>query len=474
MESHALNLRRWFLTIFALSCLGLNVIAFILYEKNQEINDNKQWVLHTYLVLTDTVDLFSTMQDMETAQRGFLLTADDQFLEPYKKANATIILKIQALMELTKDSPERQEQLNHYQAIVEQQRSLMAHQIAMRRAHKKLTVGDMNKNRVLMDKVRAINATIIDEEKNLLARRIAEDRIHQRNYVNTIFASAGFAVLGLLISNGFIVVLTIRRQAAEASLRRLHQEMEGFTYIASHDLRSPLVNLKGFASEMEIGLGEIDPILRKALNLVPEQEREKALTVLHHDIPDALHYIHSSVEKMDNLTSAILELSRIGRKEIRVEQVHPQTIVHRIIDTLHHQINTQNISIRVHALPEVMADKLALEQIFGNIIDNAIKYLEPSRAGKIEIGGSKNFRETTFWVRDNGRGIPEHDREKIFEIYRRGGNNKDIPGEGLGMAYVRATLRRMDGSIWCESVVNEGTTFYFTISNSLQKEDKYG
>jgi signal transduction histidine kinase len=117
-------------------------------------------------------------------------------------------------------------------------------------------------------------------------------------------------------------------------------------------------------------------------------------------------------------------------------------------------------------LPQVVADKTALEQIVGNILNNAINYLEPGRPGEIEIYGERNHRETTFHIRDNGRGIAAADMNKIFDLFRRAGR-QDVPGEGMGLAYVRALVRRHGGQIWCDSELQVGTTFHFTISNQL-------
>ena len=322
-----------------------------------------------------------------------------------------------------------------------------------------------------MVQIRATNEKVINGEEVLLKVRSDYETNRQESYIKGIFFTAGLSILGLLIANGIITFLSLRRQAAEEGLRRINKEMEGFTYIASHDLRSPLVNLKGFASEMRLGLQEVTPLIDHGMESALEADRKKVLQVIHEDIPEALHYIHSSVEKMDKLTNAILELSRIGRRPLRMEDIDPNKIVRHILDTLHHQIQTKNVTVTLHHMLRITADQLSVEQVFGNIIDNAIKYLDPSREGKLEIGSMRNYRETTFWVKDNGRGIPDHDMQKIFEIYRRGGNNENVPGEGMGMAYVRATLRRLDGVIWAESKMGEGSTFYFTVSNTLVKKE---
>ncbi len=465
-----LNLRRWALLTFAVACILVNLVAYVLYQKNQTVLESKQWVQHTYNVLETNSAVLLAIQDMNLSVRGYLMTGEKDFLPVYHDAEQRFDKNFAFLENLTSDNAERQKQMAELHDIYTQLHHLTERQITDHEGGIRTMVADMLESKYYIQEFRRYYRLIQAGEKELLIQRSKHAADQQQNYMQTIFAAAGLAIFGLLIANGVIAFLTIRRQAAEDNLRRTNKEMEGFTYIASHDLRSPLVNLKGFSSEMKWGIDELRPILDKVLPHASPEEQTKALVLLDKDIPDALHYIHSSVEKMDKLTNAILELSRLGRRQLKLDDINVDKMVRRILDTLHHQITTQNIQVKLHPLHTVMADPLSLEQVFGNIIDNAIKYLDPERPGKLEIGSRRSSRVTTFWIKDNGRGIAPADLEKIFEIYRRGGNNRNIPGEGMGMSYVRTTVRRMGGSIWCESVLNVGSIFYFTISNTLEKE----
>jgi signal transduction histidine kinase len=124
--------------------------------------------------------------------------------------------------------------------------------------------------------------------------------------------------------------------------------------------------------------------------------------------------------------------------------------------------------VTVAPLPQVVADRTSMEQIMGNLLSNAINYLDRDRPGEIEISGERGQQETTVRVRDNGRGIAEDDMDKVFAPFRRAGR-QDRPGEGMGMAYVQALVRRHGGRIWCESELGVGSTFTFTISDHLEK-----
>lgn len=185
---------------------------------------------------------------------------------------------------------------------------------------------------------------------------------------------------------------------------------------------------------------------------------------LEEDIPEALEFIESSVNRMDALINAILKLSRIGRRDLKIEPVDVSGIVQNILKTLGHQLEVGRVTVSVAELPEVFTDKTAIEQIVGNLLDNALKYLDKSRPGQLEVSAESGTYEMIFKFQDNGRGIAAEDMSKVFEIFRRAGK-QDMPGEGMGLAYVKTLVRRLGGRIWCESELGVGTLFCFTITN---------
>jgi len=118
-------------------------------------------------------------------------------------------------------------------------------------------------------------------------------------------------------------------------------------------------------------------------------------------------------------------------------------------------------------LPPVVSDRLALQQIFGNLLDNAVKYADPSRRAVIHVSGTIANGFAVIDVADNGRGIAERDRERIFELFRRSGP-QDRPGDGIGLAHVRALVRRLGGDVAVKSVLGEGTTFVVTLAADVR------
>jgi light-regulated signal transduction histidine kinase (bacteriophytochrome) len=186
-------------------------------------------------------------------------------------------------------------------------------------------------------------------------------------------------------------------------------------------------------------------------------------------IPTAVRFINTAVDRMDQFTAAILKLSRLGHRQLTFETIDVNDLVQKIINSLLPESDPREIEIVVEELPDVEADRVALDQILGNIISNAIKYLDLRRKGEIVIFGEQNELLTTFHMRDNGRGIAEAQYDKIFAPFRRG--ISDVEGEGMGLAYVQALVKRHRGDIWFESTPDVGSTFSFTILNRKASPD---
>jgi PAS domain S-box-containing protein len=244
------------------------------------------------------------------------------------------------------------------------------------------------------------------------------------------------------------------QRLAEAELRESNEEIQRYAYIVSHDLRAPLVNVMGFTSELEATREDV----RAALDQHPQAERIDA------DLGEALGFIKAAVTRMETLIAAILKLSREGRRTFSPEPIDMTALLNRIADAQRHQTEQAGAQVLVApGLPTIKADRLALEQIFGNLIDNAVKYLDPARPGRIEIrADAVGGHRVRFSVADNGRGIAPRDHARVFELFRRSGA-QDKPGEGIGLAHVKALVRSLGGRIDVASELGVGTTFGVTL-----------
>jgi len=141
------------------------------------------------------------------------------------------------------------------------------------------------------------------------------------------------------------------------------------------------------------------------------------------------------------------------------------------VSTLRHLIDDAGAEIAVGQLPDIVSDRVAIDQIFSNLIENAVKYLQPGRPGRIAVSGrAQEGGRVLFEVKDNGRGIDRKDHERIFDLFRRSGP-QDRPGEGIGLAHVRSLVWRLGGTIEVESALDEGATFRLSLPRSLSGEE---
>jgi PAS domain S-box-containing protein len=331
-----------------------------------------------------------------------------------------------------------------------------------------LNVWGCQVNQPLPDEWRKLTADVLSSGSGKAAEVECDDRVLSLTFAPV--ADADYVnVYGLDITERKRAEEQLQRYAAE--LEQRNEEVKRFAYIISHDLRAPLTNLKGFSEELYYALEVIGSAMDTALPHLEEKQQQAVATALQEDVPEALGFIESSVTRMDHFINAVLKLSRLGRRELRLEPIDMGALVQATLQTLAHQIEERQVSVTVGPLPEVVADRTSMEQIMGNLLTNAVMYLDPDRPGEIEVAAERDHEKTTFHVRDNGRGIAEEDMPKVFAPFRRAGK-QDVPGEGMGLAYVQTLVRRHGGRIWFESEPGVGTTFTFTVSNHLVRGER--
>jgi len=245
-----------------------------------------------------------------------------------------------------------------------------------------------------------------------------------------------------------------------SELAHKNQENEVFVYSVSHDLRSPLVNLQGFSKELSTVGDELREIL-DATEL-PSASRRRGLALIDDEMRVAIRFIQSAVTRLGTIIDALLRLSRAGRLEYQRQQVALDEIIARIVQAMAGTISDCGAEVTVHDLPPTWGDAPALEQVFANLIGNALNYLDPTRPGCIEVGASAGVSSedcVTYYVKDNGLGIPEAYQSKVFQTFQRL-HPERAKGEGMGLAIVRRIVERHGGKVWVESTDGVGSTFY--------------
>ena len=253
---------------------------------------------------------------------------------------------------------------------------------------------------------------------------------------------------------------------AQQAIDAKNKELERLVYVASHDLRSPLVNVDGYGREIEYAVGEIV----RAVEIGDSPGR--VLDVLRAQLPDmadALRHVRHSTKQMDALLKGLLRLSRMGRAALDVRTLAMNEVVARVLQTMDYQIGVAGAVVQVDDLPLCRADETQMAQVFSNLIGNALKFLDPARPGKIRIGGAVEKDRCVYWVRDNGIGIAPNQLEKIFDLFHRI-DPENTEGDGLGLPTVRQILSRFDGRAWAESVPGEGSSFFVSLPKGWSPE----
>jgi signal transduction histidine kinase len=475
---------------------GLVVLTVIsagsVYLVNRAREDAR-WVLHTVEVENQLSLTQLQLRRAESAQRGYLSTLLPDFQTDFEAAAAQLTPALERLSQLVSDNPVQKRLVGEMIPLDNQQIQQFRNIIELARTQR---IDDATRvlregiGRDAMKHIDDLASQMRTEEERLFVARTASADRSQSLAASMTWVGSSFVVVLAAISI-FLVRRSARaRDDAEASLRdnnlnleatidertadlrEANDEIQRFAYIVSHDLRSPLVNIMGFTSELEqlrddifkriaalrpasspaapVAAGETEPVI---------EEEDKQLA---QDFSEALEFIKSSIAKMDRLISAILNLTREGRREFEPVPIDTRELIEAIVTTVAHQAAEAEARIRIDPLPRIVSDRLALEQIFSNLIDNALKYLKPGVPGDISVRGRTKLGFAIFEIADNGRGIDPKDHQRIFDLFRRAGA-QDRPGQGIGLAHVRTLVRRLGGTMSVSSELHFGSTFTITL-----------
>lgn len=245
-----------------------------------------------------------------------------------------------------------------------------------------------------------------------------------------------------------------------AELNEKNKELEQIVYVASHDLRSPLVNIQGFSEELKLTLNNFFEFV----NSYSDSGKTKHLNEFNAELRDSLGFILSSVRKMDSLLKGLLKLSRLGRKNLEMKKIDMNRLLEESLESFEYMVQNKEIEITVERLPDCVGDEMQISQVFANLIDNAIKYRSEKRKALITIKGFNADNNTVYVVEDNGIGIPDEHQKNVFEIFNRL-HSDDYSGEGLGLTIVRKIISMHGGSIMLKSDIDTGSKFYVSIPN---------
>lgn len=480
-------------TLMAFGFIALVLVGYAAVRVMQRNEVHTRLVEHTYQVENVVLNVRRLVEEGEAARRGYMLVPSrSATLANYRRTQAQLPVALARLDGLVRDNPVQRRFLQGLRLQLASLTQRRANTIALlergdqrgalRAFGDDAEIRDIRTVRNLLDRMAAV-------ERRLMTRRDAELRASERAFY-TIIVLAG-ALLAVVAVISLLTILSYTRnlarsdealremnaglegmvQARTADLTRANEEIQRFAYIVSHDLRSPLVNVMGFTAELETAAGELRALVDRVETDAPALATDGARLAAREDLPEAIGFIRTSTQKMDRLINAILQLSRQGRRSLTPEKIDVAALVRQVGETLSHRLTETGTTLTVEGrLPVVVSDRLALDQILSNLIENAVKYLRPGVPGRITVSGRRERDRAVYMIADNGRGIDPRDHARVFDLFRRSGA-QDRPGEGIGLATVRALVFRLGGNIDVASTLGQGATFTLSLPLVLAKQE---
>lgn len=285
--------------------------------------------------------------------------------------------------------------------------------------------------------------------RELLERILPEKESFSDYEVSHAFPTLGMRTMLLnarQLRRGFglppLILLAIeditRRKRLEVELERTLKELDGFAYSVSHDLKAPLR-----------GIGQV-------VDWLQEELADK----LNDDQTENMDLMRARVGRMSDLIDGLLRSARLGRTgEVR-EMVNLQKLVADVVDSIQ---PPKSIAIEVEGvLPTISCVLIQIEQVFQNLISNAVRYMD-KEVGRVKIGARESSFEWTFFVEDNGPGIPKEHFDRIFQIFQTLHPRDEVESTGIGLSIVKKVVELHHGHVWLESEVGKGSTFFFSI-----------
>ncbi|CDN55278.1 Putative two-component sensor histidine kinase [Neorhizobium galegae bv. officinalis bv. officinalis str. HAMBI 1141] len=435
-------------------------------------------------------DMQLFLRAAESGQRGFVLTQDAEFLIPYTTASAVI----PRLRERLKTAAGKLDAVHvpfaELDPLIDDKLAEMQSTVEM--VQKGNAVGAIEVirgayGRQLMEGITTILGTLLRDTDGRIGTGV-DDLNDSATALQWITIGGGLMII--LVIGGAIMIVgqhvhELQRARSEVEelnagleervnersedLIQANREIQRYAYIVSHDLRAPLVNIMGFTSELDASLKSISTYVLADGTPLSETDVNDARVAVEQDLPEAIAFIRSSTKKMDGLINAILKISRDGRRELKPERIDLGELLEATAASIYHQVSEAGgeVNISVAQARGLITDRFSLEQIFGNLFDNAVKYKHPDRPLNLSVKAMPLGRAAMrIEVSDNGRGIAQEDHERVFELFRRSGV-QDQQGEGIGLAHVRSLVRNLGGEITVTSTLGGGTTFVIRLPTDL-------
>ena len=469
-DNHGRNTQRLTLAGFVSSFIVMAALSVLAFHQARTFGQSSEGLTHSQEILRTLEQMRAALAGAETSNRGYLITGDASYLEPYQMSLAKIPADMARLAQLLDGNPLQSAQATELKQNVDArlqtfEQVIAAYQSQGFKAAQELIAQDIGRKQTAQV-YRSIDDMGLMTQQQLLANQ-------QRQEASEALLRYSIAALAIVLLTvlSLIYVLVSRSVAAarraEELLNRLNAtlearvtertselaersaQLESFSYSVSHDLRAPLRAINGFAQ-----------ILARRYRASMDD--------------DAKHFVDNIVQAsthMGRLIDDLLNYSRLGRKAIVLKPVSLAQVLDNIRNTLQPRFTETGATLQIAAdLPVLTGDWTLLTQTFTNLIDNALTY----RKADVPLQVSLQWRnsddgQVVISVADNGIGIAAEHFEKIFSVFQRLHNQHEYPGTGIGLSVVQKAIGMLDGKVWLESAVGIGTTFYVQLPAAPEK-----
>jgi signal transduction histidine kinase len=497
------------LSIFrkGLFLVGIPLLAQLLFlamllKIRSDQDEAQRWAMHTKDVMVRAEGAFRLAARANSDLRALAVSGNPQFGEAYLRDRPQVVPALDELREVVHDSTGQQARLDRVREKADEVLTWLDETHALIVSGKREEALQRIDELVGKDRVDAMRGALdeflkVERDFDAARQETLQEAMRQQNWALAFGGGLALASAATLL---FVFTRSIARRLAllaenarrlgagkelaapltgrdeigrldrvfhdmAAALAQKDRENEMFVYSVSHDLRAPLVNLQGFSQELASVCADLRALVEKAD--VPIDVRRRAATLLDRDAAESVHFIQNAVRRLAGIIDALLRLSRVGRVEYQRQAVDVRAAVVRVVASLRDSISRRGAEVVLGDLPPAWGDRQALEQVFANLIGNAVNYLDPNRPGRIEVGsrdgaGDPTAATRTYYVKDNGLGVPEAQQSKIFLAFQRM-HPDAAPGEGIGLALVRRVVERHAGKLWVESAPGAGSTFFIAL-----------
>jgi len=476
---------------FVLISFIFTAVTIINYRLSQDILENSQWVSDSQEVVRSSSALQRNIIDMETGMRGFLLTGNEVFLEPYRVAASQLPPLFKEQAKRVQHSPVQKAQLqqiqfthnrwinNFAEPLIAQKRNSTQEPTAGLEALKNANEAMTKQGKQMMDSMRqmfkgfnAIEYRVRQNRRNRLNKSIDLTwQISTTLTVISVIIGLGWAFyITRIISRRIMTMVNLAEKISHGNyktqiqdnsrdelsylstslnkmaatidqniteLEAKNKELDQFAYVVSHDLKAPLRGIENASRWVEEDMGKELPA----------------------NIQEYLMMMRIRVHRMENLINGILALSRIGRTKEVKEVVDVQQLLSEIIDLL---APPEHIKIQVSTqMPVLYTVRIQLQQVFSNLISNAIKYHDKPQ-GLITLSCQEEKQSYLFSVTDDGPGIDPEYHDRIFVIFQTLQERDAVESTGVGLAIVKKIIDRQSGTIQVKSELGQGAAFTFS------------